>query len=89
MVGSLLMMNERIAEGDANDLFHNNSTAFVARAWGKLRKSLLHKPVCVLIFASKIIQIRQTPNHRPAIYGIFNLLVGNINCLDPTINPEQ
>jgi hypothetical protein len=83
------MMNERTAEEDARDLFHSNSTAFVARAWGKLRKSLFHKPVCVLIFASKIIQILQTPNHRPAIVGIFNLFVGNINCLDPTINPEQ
>ena len=69
------MMNERIAESVAVDLFQSNSTAFVARAWGKLRKSLFHKPVCVPIFASKIIQIRPTPNHQPAIFGIFNLFV--------------
>jgi hypothetical protein len=83
------MMNGRIAEEDAHDLFQSDSTAFFARAWGKLRKSLFCKPVCVPIFASKIIQIRQTPNHRPAIFGIFNLFVGNVNCLDPTINPEK
>ena len=38
MVGCLLMM---IAEENAHDLFQNNNTAFVARAWGETTKVLI------------------------------------------------